>query len=48
MNLNRMNAGKKLIDKVVEQGNVKNMSWTKQQQRELLNKQKNPHTVKTR
>ena len=48
MNLNRLGAGRKLIQKVIEQGNLKNMRWTKKQQAEALNKQKNSHTVKSR
>lgn len=48
MNLNRLGAGRKLIQKVLDQGNLKNMRWTRQQQVEALNKQKNPHTPKTR
>ena len=31
-----------------EQGNLKNMRWTKQQQQEALNNQKNPHSVRSR
>lgn len=48
MNLNRMGAGRKLIQKVIDQGNLKNMRWTKQQQTEALNTQKNPHSVRSR
>ncbi len=48
MNLNRLGAGKKLIQKVIDQGNLKNMRWTKQQQADALNTQKNPHSVKSR
>ena len=48
MNLNRLGAGRKLIQKVVEQGNLKNMRWTKQQQQDALHTQKNPHSVKSR
>jgi hypothetical protein len=48
MNLNRLGAGRKMIDKVIEQGNTKNMRWTKQQQQDALNVQKNPHSVKSR
>ncbi len=43
-----MGAGRKLIQKVMEQGNLKNMRWTKQQQLNALNNQKNPHSVKSR
>ena len=48
MSLNRLGAGRKLIQKVIEQGNLKNMRWTRQQQLDALNNQKNPHTVKSR
>lgn len=48
MNLNRMGAGRKLIQKVIDQGNIKNMRWTKQQQIDALNIHKNPHSVKSR
>lgn len=48
MDLNRLGAGRKLIQKVIEQGNLKNMRWTKQQQADALNNQKNPHSVKSR
>jgi hypothetical protein len=48
MNLNRLGAGRKLIQKVVEQGNLKNMRWTKAQQQAALNAQKNPHSVNSR
>jgi hypothetical protein len=48
MNLNRLGAGRKLIQKVVEQGNLKNMRWTKAQQQAALNVQKNPHSVNSR
>jgi hypothetical protein len=43
-----MGAGRKLIQKVIDQGNLKNMRWTKQQQTEALNTQKNPHSVRSR
>ncbi len=48
MDLNRLGAGKKLIQEIMAQGNLRNMRWTKTQQKEALDKQKNPHTVKTR
>ena len=48
MSLDRIGAGRKLIQKVIEQGNLKNMRWTRQQQLDALNNQKNPHTVKSR
>ena len=48
MNLNRLGAGRKLIQKVMDHGNVKNMRWTRQQQQEMLKTQKNPHSVRSR
>ena len=48
MNLNRLGAGRKLIKKVIDQGNLKNMRWTKQQQLDALKTQKNPHSVRSR
>ena len=43
-----MGAGRKLIQKVIDQVNIKNMRWTKQQQVDALNTHKNPHSVKSR
>lgn len=48
MDLNRLGAGRKLIQKVIEQGNLKNMRWTRQQQLDALSNQKNPHSPKSR
>ena len=48
MNLNRLGAGRKLIQSIVEQGNIKNMRWTRRQQKEAINKRPNPHTPETR
>lgn len=48
MDLNSMGAGKKLIDQLVKNGNIKRMGWTRQQQQELINKQKNSQTPNTR
>lgn len=48
MNLNNLGAGRKLIQKVMDQGNLKNMRWTRQQQADALSKQKNPHSRKSR
>ena len=48
MNLNNLGTGRKLINAVIEQGNLKTMGWTRQQQKELLDKQPNPHNVNTR
>lgn len=48
MDLNRMGSGKKLIKEIMDQGNTKHMRWTKQQQKEHLDTQKNPHNIKSR
>lgn len=48
MDLNRIGSGRKLIKKVMEQGNLKNMRWSKEQQKLALKNQKNPHNAKTR
>jgi hypothetical protein len=48
VNLNRLGTGKNLIKQVMEQGNLRNMGWTREQQRAALEKQKNSHTAKTR
>lgn len=48
MNLNRLDAGLKLIQEVIDQGNIRNMHWTKKQQDEDLKTRKNPHTPATR
>ncbi len=48
MNLNRLGSGKKLIQQIADQGLVKNMRWTRQQQKDAINQRKNPHTKKTR
>jgi hypothetical protein len=48
MDLNNMGAGKKLIEQLVKAGNIKRMGWTREQQQELINKQKNSQTPKTR
>jgi hypothetical protein len=48
MNLNRLGAGRKLIQKVMAHGNLKNMRWTNQQQQDAVDQCKNPHTPKTR
>ncbi len=39
---------KKLIQQIADQGLVKNMRWTRQQQKDAINQRKNPHTIKTR
>ena len=43
-----MGAGKKLIAQLVKDGNIKRMGWTRQQQQEAANKQKNSQTPNTR
>ena len=48
MNLNNLGNGRKLINQIINQGGIKIMGWTPRQQQELLAKQKNPHTVKSR
>ena len=48
MDLNNMGAGKKLIQKLVKDGNIRRMGWTREQQQELINKQKNSRTPKNR
>lgn len=48
MDLNSMGAGKKLIAQLIKNGNVKRMGWSRQQQQEYINKQKNSQTTKTR
>lgn len=48
MDLNSMGAGKKLIAQLIKNGNVKRMGWSRQQQQEYINKQKNSQTPKTR
>lgn len=48
MNLNRLDAGLKLIQEVIDQGNIRNMRWTKQQQDEDMKTRKNPYTPATR
>ena len=41
IDLNNMGSGKKLIDMLIKGNNIQTMGWTKQQQQELINKQKN-------
>jgi hypothetical protein len=48
MDLNNMGAGKKLIQRLVKDGNIKRMGWSREQQQELINKQKNSFSPKTR
>jgi hypothetical protein len=48
MDLNSMGAGKKLIAQLINAGNIKRMGWSRQQQQENINKQKNSETPKTR
>lgn len=48
MNLNSMGAGKKLLKKVVDQGNIQNMRWTSSQIQEAIDTQKNPCNYKNR
>jgi len=48
MNLNRLNSGRKLIDLLVKNGNIKNMGWTPQQQQERMDAQQNVHNPNSR
>jgi hypothetical protein len=48
MDLNNMGTGKKLIQDLMDSGNIKRMGWTRQQQQEMINKQKNSQSSKTR
>ena len=48
MDLNNMGAGKKLIARLIKDGNIKRMGWTRPQQQEFINKQKNSQTPNTR
>lgn len=48
MDLNSMGAGKKLIAQLIKAGNIRRMGWTRQQQQENINKQKNSQTPNTR
>lgn len=43
-----MGAGKKLIQQLVKDGNIRRMGWSREQQQDLINKQKNSQTPKTR
>jgi hypothetical protein len=46
-NLNNIGQGRKLIDTVINQGKVKSMGWTKEQQSALLDRLPNPHNPKS-
>lgn len=48
MDLNRLHAGKKLIKEIMDQGMLNRMGWSSEQQREMLQKRKNPHNIKSR
>ena len=48
MDLNNMGAGKKLIAQLVKDGNINRMGWSRQQQQELINNQKNSQTPNTK
>jgi hypothetical protein len=48
MDLNRLGAGKKFIEKVIAQNNVGTMGWLPTQQKQNLDNRKNCHTPKTR
>lgn len=46
MDLNNMGAGKKLVEKLIKSGNIRRMGWTREQQQEYINKQKNSQPPK--
>lgn len=48
MDLNNMGAGKKFIEQLIADGNIRRMGWTRQQQQAYLDKQKNSQTPDTR
>ena len=48
MDLNNMGAGKKFLEGLIKDGNIRRMGWSRQQQQEFSNKQKNSQTPKTR
>jgi hypothetical protein len=48
MDLNNMGAGKKLIEQLIKAGNIRRMGWTRQQRQEMIDRQKNSQTPKTR
>lgn len=45
MDLNNMGSGKKLIQELVNTGNIKRMGWSRQQQQAAINNQKNSKPV---
>ena len=48
MDLNRLGAGRKLIQQIIDQGSIKGMRWTRRQQKDVINQRPNPHTPNTR
>lgn len=48
MDLNSMGSGKKLIEQLVKNGNIRRMGWTRQQQQEAIDKQKNSRPTNSR
>jgi hypothetical protein len=48
MNLNRLGSGINLIEKLTNQGLLRTMGWSKQQQQEFLEKQQNIHNIDSR
>jgi len=48
VNLNRLGSGKKLIHETIKTSKRKNAIWSRANHLETINKQKNPHTKKTR
>lgn len=43
-----MGTGRKLLNQIIDQGNNKTMGWSREQQKELLNKQPNSHNMNSR
>lgn len=48
MNLNKPGSGRKLVNIVSASGSINKLGWSREQQREFLDKQKNPHNPKSR
>jgi hypothetical protein len=48
MNLNNLGTGRKLISEVMGKTRNKNVPWSKNWQKQQLDKRKNPHNHKTR
>lgn len=48
INLNRIGAGRKLINHIIKNGKSENNPWSKSNQRQQVKQQKNPHNTKSR